>query len=63
MIGYPEHWRDYSHLTIRRGDGLGNLFRAQEFEFRRQLAKIGRPVDRDEFYELPQSVEAIMTTR
>jgi putative endopeptidase len=57
MIGYPEHWRDYSHLTIRRGDALGNLFRAQEFEFRRQLAKIGRPVDGDEFYELPQSVE------
>ncbi len=57
MIGYPEHWRDYSQLTIKRGDALGNLLRAQEFEFRRQLAKIGRPVDRDEFYELPQSVE------
>jgi len=57
MIGYPEHWRDYSQLTIKRGDALGNLFRAQEFEFRRQLAKIGRPVDRGEFYELPQSVE------
>lgn len=57
MIGFPEHWRNYSQLTIKRGDALGNLFRAQEFEFRRQLAKIGRPVDRDEFYELPQSVE------
>jgi putative endopeptidase len=57
MIGYPEHWRDYSHLTIKRGDALGNLFRAQEFEFQRQLAKIGKPVDRGEFYELPQSVD------
>jgi putative endopeptidase len=57
MIGYPEHWRDYSQLTTTRGDALGNLFRAQGFEFRRQLAKIGQPVDRGEFYELPQSVE------
>jgi putative endopeptidase len=57
MIGYPGHWRDYSTLTVKRGDALGNLFRAQQFEFRRQLGKIGRPVDRGEFYEVPQSVE------
>lgn len=57
MIGYPDHWRDYSQLTITRGDALGNLFRAQQFEVRRQLAKIGQPVDRGEFYELPQGVE------
>jgi len=57
MIGYPDYWRDYSSLTINPGDALGNLFRAQEFEFRRQLGKIGRPVDRGEFYETPQSVE------
>lgn len=57
MIGYPDHWRDYSRLTITRGDALGNLFRAQKFEFQRQLAKIGQPVDRGEFYELPQGVE------
>lgn len=57
MIGYPDRWRDYSRLTITRGDAVGNLFRAQEFEFRRQMGKIGQPVDRGEFYEVPQSVE------
>jgi endothelin-converting enzyme/putative endopeptidase len=57
MIGYPDRWRDYSTLTIVRGDAFGNQARAQEFEFHRQLAKIGQPVDRGEFYEFPQSVE------
>ena len=57
MIGYPERWRDYSSLTITRGDALGNSFQARGFEFRRQMGKIGKPVDRDEFYEVPQSVE------
>ena len=57
MIGYPDHWRDYSQLKIVRGDAVGNLMRGQAFELRRQLAKIGKPVDRGEFYELPQSVE------
>jgi Predicted metalloendopeptidase len=41
-IGYPEHWRDYSSLDIRRGDAFGNAWRAQEFEYRHQLAKLGR---------------------
>lgn len=57
MIGYPDHWRDYSRLEVKPGDALGNAFRGQEFEFKRQLAKIGQPVDRGEFYELPQGVE------
>lgn len=57
MIGYPDHWRDYALLEIRRGDALGNAVRAQEFEFRRQIAKIGKAVDRGEFYELVQGVE------
>jgi len=57
MIGYPDHWRDYSSLTVKRGDALGNALRAQEFEFHRQINKIGRPVDRGEFYELVQGVE------
>ncbi len=57
MIGYPERWRDYSQLEIRRGDAVGNAFRAQEHEFQRLMAKIGKPVDREEFYELPQGVE------
>lgn len=57
MIGYPDHWRDYSSLEIRHGDALGNAFRAQQFEFRRIMAKIGKPVDRGEFYELVQGVD------
>ena len=57
MIGYPDYWRDYSRLEIRRGDALGNALRGKEFEFRRQMAKIGKPVDRGEFYELVQGVE------
>ena len=57
MIGYPDHWRDYSGLEIRRGDALGNAFRGQQFEFRRVMTKIGKPVDRGEFYELVQGVE------
>src|ERR1700733_11136732 len=57
MIGYPDHWRDYSRLEVKPNDALGNALRGQEFEFNRQLAKIGQPVDRGEFYELPQGVE------
>ena len=57
MVGYPDHWRDYSQLEIRRGDALGNALRGQEFEFRRQMAKIGKPVERGEFYELVQGAE------
>ena len=57
MIGYPAHWRDYSKLEVKRGEALGNAFRGQTFEFQRQLSKIGKQVDREEFYEVPQSVE------
>ena len=45
-VGYPDKWRDYSKLEIVRGDAFGNNLRAVEFESRRQLAKIGKPVDR-----------------
>jgi len=48
-IGYPDHWRDYSALKIVRGDAIGNATRAVEFENRRELAKIGKPVDRGEW--------------
>jgi putative endopeptidase len=57
-IGYPEHWRDYSRLEIRRGDALGNALRATEFEFQRQLDKIGKPVDRSEWGMAPMTVNA-----
>jgi len=57
-IGYPDHWRDYSKLTIVREDALGNALRATEFESRRQLAKIGKPVDRGEWLISPATVDA-----
>jgi predicted metalloendopeptidase len=57
-IGYPDHWRDYSALTIARDDAFGNAQRATEFEARRQLAKIGKPVDRGEWFITPATVDA-----
>jgi putative endopeptidase len=57
-IGYPDHWRDYSKLTVARDDAFGNAIRAIEFENRRQLAKIGKPVDRGEFAMSPPTVNA-----
>jgi putative endopeptidase len=57
-IGYPEKWRDYSKLEIVRGDELGNVERARKFEFDRQLAKIGKPVDRGEWGMTPPTVNA-----
>jgi putative endopeptidase len=57
-IGYPDKWRNYSKLKIIRGDELGNVTRARKFEFDRQLAKIGKPVDRGEWGMTPPTVNA-----
>jgi endothelin-converting enzyme/putative endopeptidase len=57
-IGYPDKWRDYSSLVIRRDDLLGNVQRGDAFELRRQLAKIGKPVDRGEWSMTPPTVNA-----
>jgi len=57
-IGYPEVWRDYGSLKIVRGDLLGNFLRANEFEAHRQIAKIGKPVDRQEWQMTPPTVNA-----
>ncbi len=57
-IGYPEKFRDYSALRVTRDDLLGNVAAASAFETDRQLAKIGSPVDRDEWFMLPQTVNA-----
>jgi endothelin-converting enzyme/putative endopeptidase len=57
-IGYPDKWRDYGKLEIVRGDELGNIERARLFEFNRQLAKIGKPVDRGEWGMTPPTVNA-----
>jgi len=57
-IGYPDHWRDYSSLRIVRGDALGNAMRAAEFESHRELARIGKPVNREEWSASPATVDA-----
>ncbi len=57
-IGYPDRWRDYSTLSIVPDDFAGNVQRAIEFESRRQLAKIGKPVDRKEWFMTPPTVDA-----
>jgi putative endopeptidase len=57
-IGYPNHWRDYSSVNIVRGDAVGNAYRSGEFELHRQLAKIGKPVDRGEWGMTPPTVDA-----
>lgn len=57
-IGYPEHWRDYSALTLDARDFAGNVSRAAAFEFDRQVAKIGQPVDADEWHMTPPTVNA-----
>jgi putative endopeptidase len=56
-VGYPDRWRDYSALTID-DDLVGNVRRANEFELKRQLDKLGGPIDRDEWLMLPQTVNA-----
>ncbi len=57
-IGYPERWRDYSAVLVKRDDFAGNVARATAFETRRQLAKIGKPVDRAEWGMTPPTVNA-----
>jgi putative endopeptidase len=57
-IGYPKTWRDYSALQISKDDLLGNVIRAQQFEFNRNVNKLGKPIDRDEWGMTPQTVNA-----
>jgi putative endopeptidase len=57
-IGYPNKWRDYSSLVVTRDDLVGNVLRASEFAYQRQLAKLGQPIDREEWGMTPQTVNA-----
>jgi putative endopeptidase len=57
-VGYPDKWRDYSKLEIIRGDELGNVERSRQFEFHRDLAKIGKPVDHGEWHMTAPTVNA-----
>ena len=57
-IGYPDKWRDYSELTVKPGDALGNAQRSAIFEWRRLAAKASKPIDRSEWGMTPQTVNA-----
>jgi predicted metalloendopeptidase len=57
-IGYPKRWRDYSALEIVPGDLYGNARRATEFEVQRNINKLGKPIDRDEWLMTPQTINA-----
>ncbi|MBU1587433.1 MAG: peptidase M13 [Actinobacteria bacterium] len=57
-IGYPVKWRDYSSLSIDATDLIGNVRATSEYEFQRELGKIGKPLDRDEWFMTPQTINA-----
>ena len=57
-IGYPDEWRDYSDLSISADDLVGNVIRYTEFEYRDDLDRLGKPVDRNEWHMTPQTVNA-----
>lgn len=57
-IGYPDKWRDYASLEIKRDDLVGNMRRAHEFELKRNFNKLGKPVDKGEWFMTPQTVNA-----
>ena len=59
-IGYPDKWRDYTTVKILRDDAVGNAARAAAFEFKRDLAKIGKPVDRGEWQMTPAHGQRVL---
>jgi len=58
-VGYPDTWVDYRGLQVVRGDAFGNRQRAERFEYERHLAKLGKPVDKGEWWMSPQTVNAL----
>jgi putative endopeptidase len=58
-IGYPEHWHDYSAYEIKPNDAFGNRWRGSLFEYHRDVARLGKPVDRKEWCMSPQTVNAV----
>ena len=57
-IGYPNKWKDYSALAVSRDDLVGNVMRSREVEYNRELNKLGKPIDRDEWGMTPQTINA-----
>ena len=58
-VGYPETWRDYSNYEVKADDLFGNIWRGRLAEYRRQVARLGKPVDRKEWSMTPQTVNAV----
>ena len=58
-VGYPDSWRDYSAFEVKRDDALGNALRAEQAEYRHQVAKLGKAPDRKEWWMTPQTVNAV----
>jgi putative endopeptidase len=57
-IGYPNKWKGYAALTVKRDDLVGNVMRSRDVEYNRELNKLGKPIDRDEWGMTPQTVNA-----
>jgi predicted metalloendopeptidase len=57
-IGYPAKWKDYSALTVASNDLVGNVLRSAQVEYQRDLDRLGKPVDREEWFTTPQTVNA-----
>jgi predicted metalloendopeptidase len=57
-IGYPNKWKDYSSLVVARDDLVGNVMRSREVEYNRELNKLGKPIDREEWGMTPQTINA-----
>jgi predicted metalloendopeptidase len=57
-IGYPNKWRDYSALSIVKNDLVGNVLRGEYFQHQRMIAKLGKPIDRNEWSMTPQTINA-----
>jgi len=57
-IGYPNKWKDYSALVVSRDDLVGNVMRSRDVEYNRELNKLGKPIDRDEWGMTPQTINA-----
>ncbi len=57
-IGYPDKWKDYSKLVVKKDDLIGNSFRSNQVEYEREIDKLGKPIDRDDWFITPQTVNA-----
>ncbi len=61
-VGYPNKWKDYSTLTVARDDLVGNMLRSAQLEHQRELDRLGKPVDRDEWFATPQTANAFYSS-